>query len=153
MTVKIRRKDALLKKLGELHPALFEAIGEANHQAADEMVETAQAFVAVKTGKLRNSIVATPPGQEIPSYSQGGGGGMVPDGAYAVSAGNTNVRYAHLVEFGSKPHFNEGMFAGTENPGSPPQPFFWPAYRLMRKRHKGRLGRALGKAVKAVADK
>lgn len=153
MAVKVLRKRQLLKKLGALHPALFEAIEKANHQAADEMVEFAQAFVPTKTGKLRDSIVATPPGQVPPSYSQGSGHAPVPEGAYAVSAGNTAVRYAHLVEFGTKPHVNAGMFAGTQNPGTPPRPFFWPAYRMIRKKHRGRCGRALGRTVKAIAAK
>jgi len=150
---KIRNKDRLFKKLGMLHPALFETIEEANHQAADEMVEYAQAFVPKKSGKLRDSIVATPPGQVPPSYSQGGGHAPVPQGAYAVSAGNTAVRYAHLVEFGTKPHPQGGMFKGTQHPGTPPSPFFWPSYRLVRRKHRGRCGRALGKAVKAIAAK
>lgn len=153
MAVKIRNKDRLLKKLGMLHPALFEAIEKANHQAADEMVELAQAFVPTKSGKLKNSIVATPPGQVPPSYSQGAAAGPVPQGAYAVSAGNSEVRYAHLVEWGTKPHPQGGMFKGTEHPGTPPRTFFWNSYRIIRKKHRGRLGRALGKSVKAIAAK
>lgn len=154
MAVKIRNKDRLLKKLGMLHPALFEAIEKANHQAADEMVDLAQAFVPKgRTGKLRESIVATPPGQVPPSYSQGGGHAPVPEGAYAVSAGNTAVRYAHLVEWGTKPHPQGGMFKGTEHPGTPPRTFFWNSYRIIRKKHRGRIGRALGKSVKAIAAK
>lgn len=150
---KIRNKDRLFKKLGMLHPALFETIEKANHQAADEMVEFAQAFAPKREGKLAASIVATPPGQVPPSYSQGGGHFVVPDGAYAVSEGNSEVRYAHIIEFGQKPHPQGGMFAGTQHPGTPPQPHFWPAYRMIRKKHRGRVGRALGKTVKAIAAK
>lgn len=152
MPVKIRRKDQLLKKLSALHPALFEAVAESNRQAADEMADLAKSFVPVKTGKLRDSIVVTGPGQQTPSYSQGGGD-MVPEGAYAVSAGNSATRYAHLVEFGTKGHINAGKFAMTENPGAKPQPFFWPAYRMIRKRHKGRVGRMIGKALKSIAGR
>lgn len=148
-----RKKDRLLKKLGSLHPALLEALEKANRQAADDMVDLAQHFAPVKTGKLKDSIVATPPGQVPPSYSQGHDGGAVPQGAYAVSAGNSEVRYAHLVEFGSAPHIAGGIFKGAEHPGASPQPFFWPAYRSIRRKMRGRAGRAIGKAIKAVAAK
>ena len=45
-----------------------------------------------------------------------------------------NAFYAGWVEFGTLK--------------SDPRPFFWPAYRLIRKRVKNRIRRAVGKAVK-----
>jgi HK97 gp10 family phage protein len=151
VTITVRRKDALLKKLGNLAPAVFQAVADANHQTADEMVDLARGFAPVKTGRLRDSIVATGPGETTPAYSQGGGSGAVPEGSYAVSAGNTKVRYAHLVEFGTAPHINAGKFKGSHNPGTRPRPFFWPAYRLVRKKMRSRAVRSINKSVKAVA--
>jgi HK97 gp10 family phage protein len=150
VSMKVRNKDKLLEKLGALAPATFEALADANHQTADEMVELARSMAPVRSGKLRDSIVATGPGGTPPAYSQGGGG-TVPEGAYAVSAGNTRVRYAHLVEYGTAPHENAGLFAGTMNPGAKRQPFFWPAYRLIRRKMRSRATRAISKAVKQVA--
>jgi HK97 gp10 family phage protein len=152
VTTTVRRKDALLKKLGALAPAVFDAVKDANRQTADEMVDLAQGFAPVRTGALRDSIVATGPGGTPPAYSQGGGAGVVPEGSYAVSAGNKKVRYAHLVEYGTKPHTNEGEFKGTQNPGAKRQPFFWPAYRLVRKQMRSRAVRSINKAVKDVAS-
>ncbi len=36
--------------------------------------------------------------------------------------------HAHLVEFGTAPHINAGQFAGTQHPGTSPQPFARPAW-------------------------
>lgn len=52
-----------------------------------------------------------------------------------VTAGNTNCRYPHLVEYGTAKH-------------GAAQPFFWPAYRLMKDREKRRIKNAIRKAVK-----
>lgn len=151
VTVKVRRKDELLRKLQRLAPETQEGLEKATGEAAREMVSLARSFVPARTGALRESIVATPPGQTPPAYAQGGS--AVPPGAHAVTAGNTRVRYAHLVEYGTKPHINAGLFAGSQHPGTPPRPFFWTAFRLIRKRFKGRATRAMRKAIKAVTSK
>lgn len=148
-TIKIRRKDELLAKLKRLAPETEKELTKANGTTANEMVAIARGLAPKRTGKLAASIVATPPGGSPPGYAQGGG--VVPPGAYAVTAGNTAVRYAHLVEFGTAPHTIGGIYEGAEHPGTAAQPFFYPAYRLMRKKHKGRATRAINKASKAVA--
>ena len=38
------------------------------------------------------------------------------------------VFYSHLVEFGTAPHINGGIFAGSKHPGTRPQPFMRPAW-------------------------
>jgi HK97 gp10 family phage protein len=59
---------------------------------------------------------------------------VVPETSVAVTAGNTDVRYAHLVEHGTvKAHA---------------QPFFWPAVRMHRKKAKAAIKRAVATAVK-----
>lgn len=152
VTVKWRRKDALLKKLGKLAPATFAALADANRQTADEMVDTARALVPKRTGRLAASIVATGPGGTPPAYSQGGGHQAVPEGSYIVSAGNSKTRYAHLVEYGTAAHDNAGKFKGTHNPGTKARPFFWPAYRLIRRKMRSRATRAIRKATDQVAQ-
>ncbi|WP_119270859.1 HK97-gp10 family putative phage morphogenesis protein [Taklimakanibacter deserti] len=149
MAVKIRNKDRLLHKLGILGPELRASIEAANLESANEMVALAKEFVPVHTGKLRDSIVVTGPGEQTPAYSQGGGD-LVPEGAYAVSAGNSATRYAHLVEFGTKSHTNAGLFEGSDNPGTRARPFFWPAYRFIRKKMRSRLGIALNRGIKSA---
>lgn len=146
----VRNKDRLFEKLRKLAPSADAELKVANGKAAEAMVGYAQGFVPVKSGALRDSIVATPPGGTPPDHSQGG---AVPEGAWMVTAGNSKVRYAHLVEFGTQPHVNAGEFAGTANPGVGPRPFFFPAYRLIRKTMKSRATRAIKKSIKAVTGK
>ena len=42
------------------------------------------------------------------------------------------VFYSHLVEFGTAPHINGGIFAGSKHPGTRPQPFMRPAWDAMQ---------------------
>lgn len=41
---------------------------------------------------------------------------------------NTSVWHGALVEFGTSPRINGGQFAGSQHPGTPPQPFMRPAF-------------------------
>ncbi len=86
------------------------------------------------TGALIDSITVTAPGQSTPAYSQPGGSRVAGETEVIVTAGNSEVRYPHLVEYGT---------SDTEA-----QPFFWPALRLLRKRLQNRINRAAKKAVK-----
>ena len=91
------------------------------------------------TGALIESIAVTMPGETTPSYSQPGGSRVAGDTEVIVSAGNADVRYAHLVEYGT---------AKAEA-----QPYFWPAFRLLKKRLQNRIKRATKKAVKEAWGK
>lgn len=86
------------------------------------------------TGALINSIAVTLPGETTPAYSQPGGARLAGEDEVIITAGNTDVRYAHLVEYGT---------SDTEA-----QAFFWPAFRLLRTRLQNRIKRAAKKAVK-----
>jgi len=149
VTMTVRRKDQLYRKLAQIAPMTEEEIAKANRKTGDELVTIARSFAPVRTGRLRASIVASFPGQATPAHSQGGAR-PVPEGSVLVTAGNNQVRYAHLVEYGTSPHVQGGRFAGTVHPGTPRRPFFWPAYRLVKKRHRGRISRAIKKAIQAV---
>ncbi|WP_028030528.1 HK97-gp10 family putative phage morphogenesis protein [Gemmobacter nectariphilus] len=83
---------------------------------------------------LKSSIAVTGPGQSTPPYSQPGGAMVVPENAVAITAGNTDVRYPHLQEHGTSKHAA--------------QPFFWPAFRLHRKKALAAIKRGIGKAVR-----
>ena len=52
----------------------------------------------------------------------------------AITAGNSDVRYPHLQEYGTTFH--------------PAQPFFFPAYRLHKKKVLAAIKRGIGKAIK-----
>lgn len=111
-----------------------EAVTPALQRSADEMAASIKALVPVDTGALRESVEVTPGGQSTPPYSQPGGAMTVPENAIAITVGNTDVRYGHLVEYGTSE--------------TVAQPFFWPSVRLNRKRATNRIKRAIRAAVK-----
>lgn len=100
-----------------------------------EALAAAQRFAAPKkTGALAESIAVTPPGGTTPAYSQPGGSRVAGASEAIVTAGDTDVRYAHLVEFGTVKMEAE--------------PFFWPIYRLMRARMRNRINRAARQSIR-----
>lgn len=105
-------------------------------KSAEELAAAQRALAETSrdTGALIDSITVTLPGQSTPPYSMAGGLRMANITEAIVTAGNSDVRYAHLVEYGTKK--------------SEAQPFFWPGYRLLRDRIKNRIRRAAKKAVK-----
>lgn len=154
MATKIEGRERLLAKMKALPTEVRSAIKQALAEGADEIQEMQKRLVPVSSGDLRDSIVQTWGGGKV-RYSSLSASSEVgdPDLSVRISAGNSKVRYAHLVEFGTAPHVNAGKFAGSHNPGTTAQPFFFPAYRALRKRVKSRITRATNKAAKKVAGK
>lgn len=100
----------------------------------DAMADTMRSLAPVDEGDLWSSIAVTEPGQATPPYSQPGGSMVVPENAVAITVGHTDVRYAHLVEYGT-----------TKTQA---QPFFWPAFRMSRKKAMAAIKRGIGKAIR-----
>lgn len=172
---KVKGLQSLRAKLKRLSPETRSAIKQALAESADEMVAMMKNLAPVGppsgqqakkggyAGALRDSITQTW-GGDGPKYAAFQPGARRknrhkmaspvagdPDLSVAITAGNGKVRYAHIVEFGSRPHINGGKFAGSQHPGTAAQPFFYPAYRALRKRVKSRISRATNKAAKAAA--
>lgn len=136
ITVKVRNKDRLAAKLKRLAPAAQKELNTVNLESAGEMVSTAKGFAPQgPTGNLKASIRAEPVGGETGAVRVLAGGPLttkpVREGADA------SYDYALGVEFGNR-HMRR-------------QPFFFSAFRLLRKRHRARASRALTKSIKAVA--
>jgi hypothetical protein len=136
VTVKVRNKDKLARKFRELAPEAAKALAAVNEQSANDMVTTAKGFVPVKSGTLKNSIRAEPAGTETGAWRVLAGG---PATTKAARSGQGSYDYALGVEFGTS--------------DTPRQSFFFTAYRLIRKRHRGRATRAVNQANKKVAGK
>lgn len=159
MATKVQGLASLATKLKKLAPETRSALRQALAENADELVAAQKNLAPVDSGALRDSITQTWGGGPGPSYAafqkrSGRAASPVsgdPDLSVRISAGNTKVRYAHLIEFGTAPHKNGGKFAGTQHPGTAAAPFFYPAYRALRKRMKARLTRATTRAAKKVA--
>ncbi|WP_454917286.1 HK97-gp10 family putative phage morphogenesis protein [Xanthobacter sediminis] len=145
---KVQGLDKLNKRLSVIPKAARAAVQPALMKAGNALAEDMRRLVPEKSGDLKDSITVTPGGESTPPYSQPGGAVVVPELQVLVTAGNHAVRYAHLVEFGTAPHENQGLFPGTQHPGATPKPFFWPAVRLNQKGLTRSIKRAIRKAVK-----
>jgi hypothetical protein len=69
----------------------------------------------------------------------------------AMRDGRRPVRYAHLIEFGTAPHFQPGR--GVTHPGSAPKPFLTPAYYQTRDEVVKRFGVRIGPEMEKRAAK
>ncbi|WP_353641322.1 HK97-gp10 family putative phage morphogenesis protein [Mesorhizobium sp. WSM2239] len=150
--MKIKNLKRLQRKLRRMSPVAKEEIRKALAESAAEIVALQKQIVPAASGDLRDSIEWRYGDAKKIRYSQsfkGASGGH--ELSVRISAGNEKVRYAHLVEFGAAPHIAGGKFEGAQHPGAPAQPFFYPAFRLGKKRAKARIGRAVGKAARKVA--
>jgi HK97 gp10 family phage protein len=122
-----RRFAAVLKNVREVvQPALL--------KSGEELAGMMRQLAPEDEGDLKASIAVTAPGQTTPPYSQPGGSRAAKENEVLVTVGNVAVRYPHLVEHGTSK--------------APAQPYFWPAFRLLRKRHEQRIKRAIRKAVR-----
>ncbi|OCJ05256.1 hypothetical protein A6U87_14705 [Rhizobium sp. AC44/96] len=124
------------KRMEAIPKAVREAVTPALVKSAEELADTQRAFAerSRDTGALINSIHVTLPGQTTPPHSQPGGSRTAKENEVIVTVGNSEVRYAHLVEYGTSE--------------TVAQPYFWPAVRLLKKRMRNRIKRAITKAVK-----
>ncbi len=124
----------LQQRLAAIPASVKEAALPAVLRQAERMADTMRGLVPVDTGDLKGSIAVTPAKQSTPAYSQPGGSMVVPENAAAITVGNADVRYAHLVEYGTR--------------GAPAKAYFWPAVRLNQTRAKKAIKAAIGRAVR-----
>jgi HK97 gp10 family phage protein len=122
----------------------MKALGDAPEAMIDKVLMRAARRVAVKQriaapvdeGDLRASITITAPGEATPPYSQPGGKHVADKHEVIITAGNADVRYAHLVEHGT---------ADTEA-----QPFFLNTFHQQRAKEQRTIKREAMKAIRAV---
>lgn len=134
-----KRDNGLAKTLAAMkrvQMAPREAMKPVLVKQAGRFADTAKhlAETSRDTGALINSITVTPPGHVTPPYSQPGGSHVAGEFEAVVTAGNSDVRYPHLVEY------------GTSKTNA--QPFWWPALRLTRKTIQNAINRAGRKAIR-----
>ena len=122
------------KRMRAIPEAARKAVAPAVMQSAYDIADIMEGLAPEDTGDLIGSIAVTGPGGTTPPYSQPGGSMVVPENTAAITVGNSDVRYPHLQEFGTTHHAA--------------QPFFWPGFRMGRKRALDRIKRAIGKAIK-----
>ncbi|MBA4776684.1 MAG: HK97 gp10 family phage protein [Rhizobiales bacterium] len=142
--------DRLKRRLERIPKAVREQTQPAITSAAQDVANVMKALAPVDDGDLRDSIEVTAGGQKTPPHSQPGGSTVVPENAAMITAGNSKVRTAHLVEFGTRAHIAGGMFEGAQIPAIPAQPFFFPGYRMSRKKAAAKIKRAMSKSIRST---
>ncbi len=124
------------RRMAAIPKAVREAVIPAVVKGADEMADGMRSLAESSrdTGALIDSIIVTGPGQQTPPYSQPGGSYTTKETEAVITVGNSDVRYPHLVEYGTQK--------------AQAQPYFWPAVRTRGKRARDRIKRAMRKAIK-----
>jgi hypothetical protein len=116
---------ALEAKLLKLPPAILAAAKDANNENALEFMQRIAAIIPRDTGALLDSMKKTEVG---------------PIGV-KVEIGDTHPYYLNYVEYGH-------MDGATHVPA---RPFWWPTWRLNKKRFKAKTARIVKKALLAAA--
>ncbi len=126
--------DDLMRAFDRVKKAPRDAVLKALATSAESIASTQRALAPEDTGALKDSITVTLPGQSTPPYSQPGGDRVAGDNEVIITVGDSDTRYPHLVEYGTA--------------AAAAQPFFWPGFRLQRKRAQQRIDRAGRKAIR-----
>lgn len=113
-------RDRLRRRMKAIPVGVRKALKTQNAQNAADLVDTMKGFAPVQDGALVSSIKH----QDVSDSTRI---------SQKVSAGARDAPYVAWVEFGTSK--------------SEPHSFFWPAYRLLRRRMKTRMSRAAKKAV------
>lgn len=141
-------KDALFARLRKLVPGVEAQMGKANLESANEMASLARGLAPTGASRKLKASIRIESGPRPGSYRVAAGGAATTKNVRAGSG--KPFDYSLGIEFGTKPHVNSGIFAGSQNPGVRRHSFFWSAYRLMRKKIRSRASRAIGRAIKAI---
>lgn len=140
------------KRMRAIPQAARNAVQPALMKSAEEIADIQRALApddpSTSAPDLKSSIAVTGPGQTTPPYSQPGGAMVVPENMAVITVGDTDVRYPHLVEFGTRARMTKSKEQSGHHPGTAAQPFFWPSFRMGRKRALARIKRAIGKAIR-----
>ena len=121
----------LRRRLNAIPEVVKQAVQPALQKSADEIVTAMQHLVPEDQGTLKASIRSEPGEHELQLQITAGGAATT----RPVRQGTTaEYDYALGVEFGTSK--------------APAKPFFFPAYRLNRKKVERRIKRAIGQAVK-----
>ncbi len=132
----VKGLDALRRKFTQTVPAeVRKAATAALEKGAQEIVDMARSLVRVDSGELRDSIDWTwgdaPAGSLVLGTVGGQEYGTL---RITIYAGNDDAFYAAWQEF------------GTQNQRA--NPYFFPAYRSLRRRVRSRITRDINKAIK-----
>lgn len=141
----IKGADRLKRQFGALPEIYLKTLDKTLMKSGEDMARTARALVPRRTGTLRESIEAT-----VGPASDGVGRAAI------VIAGVETTRDAHGrftnpdPEGGARAFYARWVEFGTKG-GVPARPFFFPAFRLMRRLLKRRIKAASKRAARKLA--
>lgn len=153
----LKNKRKLLRRMARMPVEARKEIRKALETSAEEMADVAKRFAPRESGALARSIDYTFGAYKAANANVravGGYGGLQDkDLTVTIHAGDSVAWYAALVEYGTPPHAQpNNPRIGYHHPGASPQPFFMPAYRLIKKRVRSRISRAINRAAKKAAN-
>ncbi len=128
------QSHALAKRLEAIPAEVVREVRPALIKGAHDVQDAMELLAPEDTGDLVNTIAVTGPGETTPAYAAGGGKRTAGENQALVTVGSTDVRYAHIQEFGSVHH--------------EAQPFVLPGYRIARPKAERRIQAAITKAIK-----
>lgn len=131
MRLKWKNKDKLFRKLIGTVPRIAAELAAANKKSAVDFVELARRLAPYEDGDLQESIRMTRGSRST---------------AYIVEAGGRLT--TRLVRNGQDGEYDYALGQEFGTRDIPAQPFFFPAFRTVKRTHKGRATRALRKAIK-----
>ena len=142
--MKVEGARRLARKLAAMPKAARAEISAAIEKSADEVVTLQKSFAPKATGRLASTI----------RWRWGGvgiGGELRGDAELSavITAGGRETQVE--IRKGSGVPFDYAVIQEFGAKGSPPQPYFYPGYRLIKRRVRGRISRATNKAAKRVA--
>ncbi|RWN33433.1 HK97-gp10 family putative phage morphogenesis protein [Mesorhizobium sp.] len=123
-----------------LQPTLKQAKANARALPLKEKTGTLAASLVIKQ-KPRTSKVN-------PTFQVGPDSGVQRQTAFGL---RKPVKYAHLVEFGTAPHYQPGR--GVVHPGTAPRPFLTPAFHSTKEEVVKRFGKKIGPEMEKRAAK
>jgi HK97 gp10 family phage protein len=136
----LRNRDRMRRILKAAPDKQRKALRAELKSGAEQIAAGQRQLAPVMTGRLRDSIVVTPGDEDLPKYAAFKGKSAAkgdPALTMIITAGNSGVRYAHLVEF------------GTEKAHA--QPFFFTVFRALKKTVQSRVNKAAKQAIKDAA--
>lgn len=164
--MKIKNLDRFKRKLAAMPVVARQEIHSALQASAEEITDLMKRSAPVRSGALKRSIdytfgQYTPDNANVRGVTGGGRGGH--DLSVTIHAGDEVAYYAAFVEFGTQGHrikadrapalhlYGDVFKEEVDHPGASARPFFYPSWRIGKKKAKSRITRATNNAAKKVA--
>ena len=130
-----------MKRIRAIYPAALAAIIAQNEKNAVELVTTMKGFVPVDDGVLQSTI----------KNKDVSANGRI---TQRISAGGPlTTKPVRNSEKGNAPMYDYALAQEHGTTDQPASPFFWPAWRLKRRKFRANMNRAAKKAVQGAIKK